>query len=87
MSSVHHLQPRTGHAAAAARAGTETVRAAVTALVPEFQQAQLETADGRGLVINLRTPGVDLGQLHAGQWLECVVDTALARVVSARRVA
>ena len=74
-------------APASAAAALETVRATVTVLVPEFRQAHLETADGRGLAVTPRTPGIDLATLLPGQVLECVVDTALARVVSARGVA
>ena len=85
------LAPR--RASTAATAGTrqaapdrETLRAHVVQLVPAYRQALLETADGRGLAVTVRTEGVALADLRVGQWLDCVVTIDQPRVLQARLV-
>jgi len=64
----------------------ETLRARVVQLVPAYRQALLETAEGRGLAVTVRTEGVALADLRVGQWLDCVVTTDQPRVLQARLV-
>jgi hypothetical protein len=64
--------------------GVHTVEAAVTVLVPEFEQVELETTDGYALAITEHTAGVDWRTLRKGQRLSCHVRGVLTpKVLSA----
>lgn len=61
-----------------------TVDAVVTVLLPEFEQVEVETGDGRSLAITERTKGVSWASLRIGDKLSCQVrGTLTPEVVSA----
>lgn len=65
-----------------------TVEAVVTVLVPEFEQVEVETRDGRSFAITQRTQGVPWATLRVGQRLSCRVRGMLTpEVVSASLLA
>lgn len=65
-----------------------TVEAVVTVLLPEFEQVEVETRDGRSLAITERTEGVPWTSLRVGQRLSCRVRGVLTpEVVSASLLA
>lgn len=64
---------------------TRKVTATVFAVLPEFQQARLESPDGWQYAITDKTPGVGWRTLREGQQVECTVTTKdLPRVVEAQ---
>lgn len=63
----------------------ETVEGVVTAIVHEFNQVDVESADGRSFVVTCDTPGVLLDQLQLGQRLVLrVVMNGSSKVLHAR---
>lgn len=61
-----------------------TVEAVVTVLVPEFEQVELESADGFAFAITEHTEGIDWRTLRKGQRLSCRVRGVLTpKVLSA----
>lgn len=60
------------------------IEATVLALIPQYQQAKVETKDGHQYAITRHTKGVQLENLHKGQHLVCTVTVKLPRVVAAR---
>lgn len=65
-----------------------TVEAVVTTLVPEFEQVEVETRDGRSFAITEHTEGVPWATLRVGQRLSCRVRGLLTpEVVSASLLA
>jgi hypothetical protein len=65
-----------------------TVEAVVTVLIPEFEQVEVETRDGRSLAITEHTKGVPWASLRVGQRLSCRVRGVLTpEVVSASLLA
>lgn len=65
---------------------TQEVETTVVAVLPEFQQAELRSADGHSYALTERTPGIRLSSLRVGQQFRCTVTTRLPRVVRAERV-
>lgn len=64
---------------------TRRITATVFAVLPEFQQARLESPDGWQYAITEKTLGVGWATLREGQQVECTVTTIdLPRVVEAR---
>ena len=67
---------------------TATVEAVVTVVVPEFEQVEVETRDGRSFAITQHTEGVPWDTLRVGQRLSCRVRGMLTpEVVSASLLA
>lgn len=66
---------------------TREIRATVVALLPEFQQVQLRSADGHMFALTEHTRGVKLEALREGQQVECTVTLRLPRVLRAQVVA
>jgi hypothetical protein len=64
-----------------AEAGARTVKATVFAVLSDFRQVRVKTADGYQYAITENTPGVDWAGLHEGQRLECTVTTSLLPTV------
>ena len=60
--------------------------ARVTALLPNFEWVQVETADGRWLALTKHTLGVDLSVLRVGQEVRCVVTLDQPRVIEAEAI-
>ena len=68
-----------------AEAGARTVEATVFAVLSDFRQVRVKTADGYQYAITENTPGVNWAGLYEGQRLECTVTTTLLpRVLHAR---
>lgn len=65
---------------------TREVNATVVAVLPEFQQAQLRSADGRMYALTDTTP-VRWNAVREGQQVHCTVTLRLPRVVRAEVVA
>lgn len=66
---------------------TREVRATVVALLPEFQQVQLRSADGHLFALTEHTSGVRWTSLHEGQQVQCTVTLRQPRVLRAQLVA
>jgi hypothetical protein len=66
---------------------THDVMTTVIALVPEFHQAKVRTADGHLYAITERTPGIRLQSLREGQHVRCTVSRRLPRVLAAELIA
>jgi hypothetical protein len=65
--------------------GKKTVEATVFAVLEEFQQVRVKTADGHQYAITEETLGVDWHELREGQRIVCsVTTTLLPRVLHAR---
>lgn len=65
-----------------------TVEAVVTVLLPEFEQVEVETRDGRSFSITEHTEGVPWASLSVGQRLSCRIRGMLTpEVVSASLLA
>ena len=69
-----------------AEAGAHTVKATVFAVLSDFRQVRVKTADGYQYAITENTPGVDWVGLHEGQRIECTVTTSLLPTVLHARV-
>jgi hypothetical protein len=70
-----------------ASAPPRTVEATVFAILPDFRQVRVKTADGHQYAITENTPGVDWAGLHEGQRIVCTVSTSLLpKVLHARAI-
>ena len=58
-----------------------TVKATVVAVLSDYRQVRVRTADGHQYAITEKTQGVDWNSLHEGQRIECTVTTFLLPVV------
>ena len=56
----------------------------VLALIPEYHQVEVSSADGHRYSLTERTPGINLAELHEGQKLMCTVTERLPRVLAAK---
>lgn len=63
------------------RVHVRAVQATVFAVLPDFGQVRVKTADGHQYVITEKTPGIDWRTLSEGQRIECTVTTFLLPVV------
>ena len=61
--------------------GTRIIETTVFAVLDEFQQVRVRTADGHQYAITAKTPGVDWHTLREGQRIECMVTTSLLPIV------
>ena len=64
-----------------AEAGARTVEATVFAVLLDFRQVRVKTADGYQYAIAENTPGVDWQELREGQRVVCTVTTSLLPMV------
>ena len=62
---------------------TKDIEVKVTAIIPEYQQARVETTDGTHYALTRTTEGVNYADLIVGQKLDCTVTTIQPRVVRA----
>ena len=69
-----------------AEAGARTVKATVFAVLSDFRQVRVKTADGYQYAITENTPGVDWSTLKKGQRVVCTVTTSLLPMVLEARV-
>ena len=61
-----------------------SVDGVVVAVIPEYRQALVRTADGGHLSITRHTVGLNYADLREGQCVRCVVTKVLPRVLQAR---
>ena len=61
-----------------------SVDGVVFAVISEFRQAIVRTADGRQLAITQHTVGLNYADLREGQCVRCVVTKVLPRVLRGR---
>jgi len=64
-----------------AEAGARTVEATVFAVLSDFRQVRVKTANGYQYAITENTPAVDWAGLHEGQRIVCTVTTSLLPTV------
>jgi hypothetical protein len=70
------------------REHTRVVEATVIAVLPDYRQVRVKTADGHQYAITEKTPGIDWSRLCEGQRVKCTVTTTLLpRVLEARALA
>lgn len=62
---------------------TREVDTTVVAVIPEYHQAELTTADGFRYALTERTPGVRLSSIREGQHFRCIVTVRYPRVLRA----
>jgi len=75
------------HVACANPGDRKTIEATVFAVIPEYHQVCVKSSDGYHYAITKQTPGIDWTILREGQRLECIVTTALPRVLAAHILA
>jgi hypothetical protein len=63
------------------REHTRAVEATVIAVLPDYRQVRVKTADGYQYAITANTPGVDWHELREGQHILCTVTTSLLPIV------
>jgi hypothetical protein len=62
---------------------TREVDTEVVAVLPEFNQAELRSADGFRYALTEQTPGIRLSNVREGQHFRCVVTLRYPRVLRA----
>jgi hypothetical protein len=65
---------------------TRRVEARVVAVLPEYHQAELETADGHRYALTEHTPGIRLSEVKKDQQWRCLVTVRLPRVLQAELI-